>query len=46
MKTLKTDIVQNWDVTTLERWKEEKLRGPLEKGAVSRKLNLYFCCRK
>ena len=35
MKTLKTDIAKNWDMTTLGRQREGKLRAPPEKEVVS-----------
>ena len=31
MKTLKTDIAKNWDMTTLGRRREGKLRAPLKR---------------
>lgn len=46
MKTLKPDIAKNWGITTLGRWGKGKLRRPLQKGVVPRKLNVYFHWRK
>ena len=46
LKTLKTGIAKNWDMTALGRFRGRKVEGATGKGAVSKKLSLYFHCKK